>query len=168
MQPLITRSDIAKYRQISATRNDAKLNEMILDAQMLDVQPLLGEKLYNLIMNAPEDYTEIMDGGSYVYQGVTYNNYGLKMVIAYYAYARYIMFGGFTDTPHSFVEKLNDSTSRPVDYSNKKTVYQLNRENAAKIWDSVSNYLIRTKNEDFAGYCKPVRTGAGLRLTKID
>lgn len=165
MTPLITRADIARYKQISKTPNDDKLNEQILDAQMLDIQPLLGENLYNRIMATPLDYAELLDGGVYTSNDVSYTNYGLKMVLCYYAYARYIMFGSSIDTPFSVVEKLNDN-SRPVESSAKKTIYILNREAAAQVWQNVNNYLIRTNNADFNHCHKPARTG-GMKFTKI-
>lgn len=98
-QPLITRNDIARYRQISKSSNDAKLNEMILDAQLLDLQPLIGESLYNKLLVNPADYEELLDGGIYEVDGIGYTNYGLKMVLVYFGYARYIMFSSVTDTP---------------------------------------------------------------------
>jgi len=63
MQPLITRNDIAKYRQIAKKPHDDVLMAQILDAQLLDLQPLLAEKLYNKIAAAPEDYADLMNGG---------------------------------------------------------------------------------------------------------
>ena len=83
-QPLITRNDIAKYRQISKSANDAKLNEMILDAQLLDLQPLIGESLYNKLLASPSDFEELLNGGIYEVDSISYTNYGLKMVLAYF------------------------------------------------------------------------------------
>lgn len=165
MQKLITRNDIAKYRQVSKTPNDDKLNEMILDAQMLDLQPLLGEKLYNKIMANPNNYTDLMDGGTYPYNDEDYTNYGLIMVLSYFAYARYMMFGSVIDTPFSVVEKLNND-SRPVESNNKKSIYSLNRDAAFQIWDNVKNYLIRTNNPDFNN-CQKAAPQRGMRFTKI-
>lgn len=165
MLKLITRSDIANYRQISKTSNDDKLNELILDAQMLDLQPLLGERLYNKILSNPSDYTELLEGGSYNYQNASYTNYGLKMVLAYYAYARYVMFGSAIDTPFSLTEKLNPD-SRPVETSSKKTTWHLNRESASQIWENVSNYLIRTKHPDFNN-CHSSAPVKSFRIRKI-
>lgn len=164
MHPLITRSDIAQYRQLSKTPNNDKLNEMILDAQLLDLGPLLGESLYNKIIVSPIDYEELLTGGIYEYDGISYTNYGLKMVLAYFAYARYMMFSLVTDTPFSVVEKLN-SDSRPVEASTKKTIYSLNRDAAMQLWENVRNYLIRTQHPDF----KTTKTtnAGGLRFTKI-
>jgi len=164
MQPLITRNDIAKYRQIAKTPHDAKLNEMILDAQLLDVQPLIGEALYNKIIASPQGYEELFEGGIYETDGIGYTNYGLKMVLAYFAYARYIMFSSVTDTPFSVVEKLNPD-SRPVDPAAKKTIYNLNRDAAFTIWENVKRYLVRTRQPDFA--MAKTLSGKGLTLKKI-
>jgi len=164
MQQLITRSDIAKYRQISKSSNDAKLNEMILDAQILDLQPLIGESLYNKLLATPADYDDLMNGGLYETDGIGYTNYGLKMVLAYFAYARHIMFSSVTDTAYSVVEKLND-TSRPAETSSKKTIYSLNRDAAFQIWENVKKYLIRTRQADFNSCQNTAATG--LRFKKI-
>lgn len=165
MIKLITRSDIALYRQISKTPNDAKLNEMILDAQMLDLQPLIGESFYNKLISAPEDYVDLLGGGSYEVDGVTYTNYGLKMVLCYYAYARYIMFASAIDTPSGFKEKTSGD-SQIVDNASKKTVYSLNRDAAYQIWNNVNNYLLRIKHPDFAK-CQERQRPSSFRLTKL-
>ena len=164
MQPLITRNDIAQYRQISKTPNNEKLNEMILDAQLLDLQPLLGEVLYNKLLASPADHAELMAGGIYEHDGTSYTNYGLKMVLAYFTYARYMMFSSVTDTPFSVVEKLNND-SRPVDSAAKKTIYSLNRDAAMQLWENVRNYLVRTNYPDYRSGTT-CSTG-GLRFTKI-
>ena len=166
MQPLITRNEIAQYRQISKTPNDAKLNEMILDAQLLDLQPLLGDNFLNKIEGTPEDYTDLLEGSLYDYKGISYTNHGLKMVLSYFTYARYLMFSTVTDTPFSVVEKLNDN-SKQVDYSTKKSIYAINRDSAFTIWKNVELYLLRTDNQDYKNYKCPNPKQGGFRLTKI-
>ncbi|KGO85712.1 hypothetical protein Q765_14925 [Flavobacterium rivuli WB 3.3-2 = DSM 21788] len=163
MQPLITRSDIARYKQISKTPYDDKLHEQILDAQLLDLQPLIGESFFNKILSAPEDYSELLEGCVYEHDGISYTNYGLSMVLTYFAYARYMMFSGVIDTPFSVVEKLSDN-SRPVEASAKKTLYTLNREAAVQVWENVKNYLMRTVHPDFKT-CKTKQ--GGFRFKKI-
>ncbi len=163
MQLLITRNDIALYRQVAKNPNTDKLNEMILDAQIQDLAPLLGETLYNKLLASSQDYTDLIDGCTYEHKGETCTNYGLKMVLSYFAYARYMMFSSVTDTAYSVVEKLNPD-SRPADVSAKKAIYSLNRDNAFKIWNNVRNYLIRTENTDFK--CKS-GSSQQLRFTKI-
>lgn len=165
MQLLITKADIAQYKQISGTPHEAKLKECILDAQLLDMQPLLGERLYNKIVATPGDYADLMNGGSYVHDGETYHNNGLKMVLSYFAYARYIYFGSALDTPFGLVEKLNPD-SRPVEVTSKKSIYVESQKAAAQLWESVKNYLIRTKLVEYPG-CnnQPARTS--IKFKKI-
>lgn len=164
MQPLVTRSDMARYKQMAKTTHDEKLNEQILDAQLLDIQPLIGESLFNKIIAAPQAYADLLEGGIYEYEGISYTNYGLKMVLAYYTYARYVMFSSAIDTPFSVVEKLSDN-SRPAESLARKTLYTLNREAAVQIWGNVKNYLIRTQQPDYITCNTP--PPKGFRLKKI-
>jgi hypothetical protein len=163
--PLITREDIARYKQLSKSGHDDKLKEQILDAQLLDLQPLIGESLYNKIVENPEAYDSLMAYGTYSHDGVEYINYGLKMVLAYFAYARYVYFGSYVDTPFSIVEKLNDN-SRPVESLAKKNLYTLNRDAAMQLWANVKNYLIRTGNTDYKS-CGQSAPGRGFRIKKL-
>lgn len=166
MQPLITRSDIARYKQIAKSSYDDKLNEQILDAQLLDLQPLLGENLFQSIMTAPEPHTDLLNGCIYEHDRISYQNYGLKMVLAYFAYARYTMFSSVIDTPFSMVEKLNDS-SRPTEPLAKKTVYNLNREAAMQLWGNVQNYMTRTGYPYYTTACRNSSATGGFRIKKI-
>lgn len=166
---LITKADIAVYKQISVTLKDDIIDEYILDAQIQDVAPLLGEKLFNAILKTPADYTDLLTAGEYTVGGETFTNYGLKAVLAYYAYARYKMFGSVVDTPYGFVEKLEGAESRPESDFSKKSLYNLNRDSAFTIWKSVENFLIRTK-VDLYGPCgcnTPSKGSGGFILTKI-
>jgi len=143
----INRTDVALYKQISATVYDDVFNSITIEAQIQDLAPLLGERLFNDINNNIEDYNELLDGGTYTYNDILYTNYGLKAVLSYYFYARYQMFGGVIDTPFSQIEKLEGAESRPTSENTKKALYQMNRDSAFNVWKSVENYLIRTKNE---------------------
>ncbi|MCR5863076.1 hypothetical protein LRS05_13480 [Flavobacterium sp. J372] len=162
MQPLITRDDIVKYRQIAKSLNNDKLNESILEAQLLDLKPLLGERLFDNIIALPEDYTELLDGGVYTHDGIEYSNYGLKMALAYFAYARYVMFSHATDTPYAFVEKRN-TDSQPVTSETKKSLFTTNREIAGKVWNNVRMYLQRTNYADYT----TCAVRPAIRFTKI-
>lgn len=162
MQPLITRDDIAKYRQIAKSPNNDKLSESILDAQLLDLKPLLGEKLFDKIITSPEDHAELLDGGIYAHDGIEYSNYGLKMALAYFTYARYVMFSQVTDTPYAIIEKRN-TDSQPVTPETKKSIFNTNREMADKVWSNVKIYLQRKGDPDYKGYTsKPL-----IRFSKI-
>lgn len=143
---LITRADVSLYKQISQTVFDYVFDSIVLEVQIQDLAPLLGERLFNDILENVSSYDALLNGGTYTYNDITYSNYGLKAVLSYYFYARYQMFGGITDTPFSMVEKLNGQESRPTSDKTKKDLYQMNRDSAFTIWKSVENYLIRTNN----------------------
>lgn len=162
---LVTRASIAEYKQISKTVFDDKLNELIIESQFQDVMPLLGELLFNDVMTNTANYTDLLEGGTYEYNGITYHNYGLQAVIAYYVYARYAMFGNVTDTPFGQVTKLVGE-SQTTDYAYKKQAYQMNRDSAYQMWRSVENYLIRTENELF-GNCHTLTRKTRFNIKKI-
>lgn len=163
MQPLINREDLAKYRQIAKSPNNDKLNESILEAQLLDLKPLLGEKLFDKIISNPEQHAELLNGSIYTHDGIEYSNYGLKMTLSYFAYARYVMFSHVTDTPYSVIEKRN-AESQPVANETKKSMHNTNREMAGKVWSNVRAYLQRSNYRDYSG-CATV--SQPIRFTKI-
>ena len=168
---LITKTDVKKYFQLSETLKDDVFNSYVQQAQLQDVAPLLGERLFLALMKTPADYTNLLDGNEYTHNGRDYVNMGLKAVLAHFTYARYRMFGGVVETPYSFVEKLEETGSRPESDSSKKTQYQLNRDSAFTIWKSVENYLVRENIPLFGdSYLQPHRVdrnSGGLKLSKI-
>lgn len=164
----INRQDVSLYKQISKTVYDDVFDSIAIETQIQDIAPLLGERLFNDISNNISDYTALLDGGTYVYNGITYSNYGLKAVLSYYFYARYQMFGGIIDTPFSIVEKLEGSESRTTSEKTKLALYQMNRDSAFNIWRSVENYLIRTNNPLFGNetFCAPI-SRQNITISKI-
>lgn len=166
---LINRSEISNYLQISKSVNEDKLNEMIVKVQINEIMPLLGNKLFDDLMQntTATANLELLNGGSYNYNGINYVNYGLKSVIIHYVDAYYKMFGDVTDTPFGLVNKLNGNESMPVDYNMKKTLYTENRKVAFNVWQNVELYLIRTANVLFLqnkNFCGPKQT---FKISKI-
>lgn len=153
--PLINIDEIRKYKQISGSIETDVINQYILEAQIQDLAPLLGESLYNAIIETPEDFETLLNGNKYVYDDKKYTNYGLNAVLAHYAYARYVRFGSYIDTPFSFVEKKNDTSDR-VSESGKTNLYNLNRDTAFNYFKNVLLYMQRK------GYvkdtCKPKKS----------
>ena len=87
---LVNRDDIAVYKQISKTVFDDVLIACILQAQIQDVAPLLGEKLFNKIMKTPSAYAILLNDIEYTVGGETFQNYGLKSVISNFAHANIV------------------------------------------------------------------------------
>jgi len=165
---LITREDIANYKQISKSTFDDVLNQHIKEAQFEDLRPLLGDRLYNDIIENTSNYDDLLNGGVYTDDNnITRTNQGLKAVLVYYTDARYKMFGSITDTPFSLVEKLNGNESKPVDYNVKKSLYTMNRQMAYNLWLTVDTYLRATKNALYIGYCSNSNQRKSFKIRKI-
>lgn len=166
---LITRADIATYRQISDTVYDDVLNMHINDAQFVDVQKLMGTDFYNdMIRNSTDaNYVTLLDGGDYTYQDVTYTNQGLKAVIVFYTDARYKLLGSNIDTPFSFVTKTSED-SIPVSYSERKTVSKASEQTAYMYWENVRDFLDRNSDDYplWKNGCGQAKTG-NFRISKI-
>ena len=153
----IDRDFISGYKQIANTNFDNKINELIIESQFMDLRPLLGQRLYDDINNNIANYTFLLEGGNYTYQGVEYTNQGLKVAAVYYFYARYAYYGSVTDTPFSLVNKINGDKTQPATTEMKKAMFNNNQNIAFNIWQSVELYLIRTENELFNTHCRSKR-----------
>lgn len=164
--PLITRQEIQQYKQISNSIHNNKLNELILQAQMVDLFPLLGEQLYYDILNNTSNWTELLEGDTYEYNGITYTNVGLKAVLVHYTYARYALYGDVIDTAFGLKEKLNNDVSKQVDISMKKTLYEHNCNYAFNLWLNVENYIMR-KNIVLYIKCSNENKNKNFRISRI-
>jgi len=162
---LITRAEILEYKQISKTANDERLNDIIIQVQINEIRPLLGEALFNSIMNDASAYEDLLNGSTYTYNSLTYQNYGLKAVIAYYVDAYWKMFGDVTSTPFGNVTKLNDSgKSEPISDGFRKSIFTMNKQSAYNIWLNVQLFLTRT-NEPLYNFCAVKRNN--FKINKI-
>ena len=159
---LITREKIREYKQLSRTANDDRLDDVIIQVQIDELRPLLGDKLFNDLMQNPTNYTALLTGGTYTYQNVLYTNYGLYAVLSYYIYAYWTMFGDVTNTPFGTVQKLNSNVSEPVDTSIRKSLFTMNKQSAYNIWLSVEAYLRRTNNPLF-DFCEVRKKSFNIR-----
>ena len=100
MIKLIDINDITEYKPISLNLDvTKKLNFAIEEAQKYDVMPFLGDTLYILLeqdysTGSPEFsnqiYSDLFNGCDYVEGNMTYRQGGVKAMIVYYAYARYV------------------------------------------------------------------------------
>ena len=165
---LINRTDIQVYRQISNSVYDDVLNQHILDAQFVDVQDLMGMDFYNDLVRNPATIKNValLDGGTYIYNSITYTNVGLKAVLSHYAYARYIMFGSQTDTPFGFVEKSTNE-SNTVSESGKKAMFKMNQQTAFKYWENVVAFLNRNASDYPLWKNGCYQTKSKFRISKI-
>lgn len=139
---LINKTEIAKHREVARNVRDDKINPFIEDAELLDLKPLLGNKLYMALTTNYTDqrFIDLLEPKEFEVDGVPYKHQGLMKVLSIFAYARYIIQGSFTDTAFGFVQKSNQD-STPVSESSKRNIYQQDRQTATSYFSDISLYL---------------------------
>ena len=141
---LISQQIIQQYKQVSKSVDRELINQSIKDAELLDLKPLLGELLYvDLVANitAPK-YMELMTGKAYIFNGQSYIFEGLNPVLANFAYARYIVFSSYVDTPFGLVSKVSQD-SQPVSEANKRAMSKSAEQTAYSYFQGVRDFLNR-------------------------
>jgi len=144
---IISIEDIRAIRQIAANINEDRVNIYINEAELLDLQPVIGADLYEKLRNIgtivlDEEQTKLLDengeheiilqyeedlpineykllnGGYYTDNcGVRHRFEGIKKALAYFAYARFVRNHSTHVTPFGVVQKLGDD-SNPADARN--------------------------------------------------
>lgn len=136
-----------------------KLQIAINHAIQQDLKPLLCN-LYGLIGQHwqdpdgtadPEIYAAINGGDYQNCQGYTVHQVGLRQVLSYYAYARYMMLNSIDDTPNGAVTK-NSEWSIPVPLTDRERVSDQYRNMGRSLYKEVEAYLYMNR-EHFPGYC---------------
>lgn len=141
---LINRMDFSGVVNISehGREGDEILEQFILERQNLDLIGLLGNGLYNDILENKDEvsYQDLMNGGVYEVNGLKRRHFGIKRVLIHYAYAAYVYRGGMVDTPFSVVQKQSQD-SIPVPISELRALHDENRKMAYKYWLMTHDYL---------------------------
>lgn len=169
---LIDKTTIKKYRQISNSLRDEKINPHIEDAELLDLRPLLGEEFYYELVEKVEDEddlytTKLLSPYTYTYDGKKYRHFGIERVLSLFAYARYKV-DPTTDTPFGTVEKrFNDGIAAPS--TTLRDIYKRNQQEAAQYFNDIQLYLNRNNNlyPTWRSGCSSSRISGGFRISKI-
>lgn len=142
MKLLATRTDIEKYLSISFNRNNEEITRFIREVHLFDLKPLMCESFFLDLTENKTDYTELLNGGSYEYKRIKRPFEGLKAVIAYFFYARYIFKSYQKDTPFGFVQKKNPD-SEPLSSTERRDMNKMYKQQANELWEDVVKYMNR-------------------------
>ena len=106
--PLISRRDIDELAR-PCLSDDREAEVYIIEAERIDVAPQIGVDLYLAIKSDPKDYEDVLKGGTYKDAfGKTHVFAGLRVALAYYAYARIVKNGGHVASRFGFTEKRDE------------------------------------------------------------
>lgn len=147
MIPLITESDFAPFKAISANLNAAKkLVPYIVEAQQMDLKGLLGNAFYLAltkdILGSPalQLYSDLWNGAEWIFGNKSLRQEGLKTVLIHFTYARYVMNSNSEETAFGIVIKKEEN-STPV--SEKTILRKIDNANsqAFAYFKDVEKYL---------------------------
>lgn len=145
MEHLIKPSEISKYgRPISAKVDEDKFNSYIVEAEQMNIKPVLGDELFLSILEKGEDDEKIgmlLNGGTYQSEGKIYTFVGLRAAVSYYVFAKFLMVGDFNATRFGVMMK-EDSYSSHISSAERSNAYSDTLE--------VANCYL----QDCVSYCK--------------
>lgn len=122
MKHLITIKEISQLARPCNAKEDLS-ERCIEEAELLDVKPVIGDKLYLRLMDNIEPGI-LMDGGRWIDKnGNPHIIAGLKKTTAYYAYARIVRNGTGRQTASGFVEKRGEYSDRS-DLKERMSAYE--------------------------------------------
>ena len=167
MTPLVTLSDLSAYKYIQdSVKTSANWPLSVSEAQQLDVKIWLGDSLLNELVTqfttSPESLSDLnktlLNGGTYTYQDRTYLFQGLRAVIIYYAWSRFISRAPFNFTQVGITIKDSDLSTPAT----TKDIQRLSTEamlTASALRDEVVLYLRRNSSSYPLYNCssKPIR-----------
>ena len=160
MKSLTDRNDAGKYRYFAdSIRNEAGFEQAVSEAELLDVQPWLGNSLLNELIaeNDANDVSDanklLLEGGNYEYCDSTYTFKGLKAAIIYYAFARWRRRDGVTVTAFGSVTKSSDF-SEPISETVRMRLSKDDYEIAEAIKMDIVKFLNRNREDYPLWRCK--------------
>lgn len=109
---LIETYEVGQYAR-PCNADEEIIERAIEEAELLDIKPALGDKLFNKLQNSVT-FSRLMEGGEYEACGETRTFAGLKRTLAYYAWARLINSATHHLTRFGYVIK-SDDYSRSAD-----------------------------------------------------
>ena len=110
MPNIILTSDVRTFLQLAVNVKSDEFDKYIKRSQALDLKPILGEKFYFDFINNFEtnvDYQKLFEGGSYApdSDGFEVEFNGVKEILSYYTYVRFLKGNNEQTTRTGYVEK---------------------------------------------------------------
>jgi len=176
--PIISVDEFKGIANVSSALNTAKSIDIhVLNAQRLDVAPIIGDVLMVQLAEfnnaatpaapTPEEAALIhtLEGGAFTYNNCNKYHYGLKRAVAYYALARYYKAGAAVVTPSGVKDIIADYAEKPSNNELNRMANQFIND-AAKYLEGTLDYLKSVEDTltNF-NYSKPYQEQkAGLKI----
>ncbi len=171
---LITKDDILIYRP-TAELDDDRIKPFILEAQRLDLQPVLNDALYYAFvidfnsttgLNTTAAYELLRSGESYTYNTNTVQFDGVKPMLSLYSLARFVETNPASITRYGVITKVA-AQSTAADPATVKGIVNGLRSAALGHQNQVVKYL-ETKQATFPLYNLAGASSEAARTTSFN
>lgn len=141
---LINKEYVASKLQVAIGFDTTDFNAYIREAQLFDFKPLVREEFFmDLIeFRAEAHWKLLIDGGDYDWKGRKYQFEGLKTILSYYAYSRFVMSSGAVSTSFGMVIKTNPN-SQPLELKERQNYYYKKQSEAGILFNDLKNFIER-------------------------
>jgi len=121
---------------------------MATEVQYVKLKELMGADFYQDVINNAETTAnaKLIDGGTYTKDGVTYEFAGLKYVLSFLFYERYIMEIDAQDTYAGIMQNEN-TNARHSAYAQKKNMGQVMKILAERHWRDCRDYVCENSSD---------------------
>lgn len=93
-----------------SSNNEKKYNQIAFEVEVSELQDLIGTALLQELQNNQENNTALLNGASFEYCGNTISHRGLRFVMAYLNYSRYLGESYVNDTFSGFKKKTTEQS----------------------------------------------------------
>ena len=167
---LITFSDFAGIKTINLNQDQARqLDPFISEAQKFDAKQLLGAAFFQYIIDNPEEVNnaKLLDGATYNNnEGDPVSFDGLKVMLVYFSFARYVGGKNVQDTPFGFVNKSGEKSDQ-IDNAGISREAKSSVSAAFAVWNEIKDFLNAQINANNYELWKSPAQGSLTSSTRI-
>lgn len=143
MSNILTLAQQQAIKKLSSNYSSAKFDLLDSEVEITDLKDLLGRALLQDLQTNPltPNNVKLLDGDTFTsYIGQSIRHKGIRYVLAYLNYSRYIGESFVSDTFSGLVQKQNDN-SEPVSEGTIKRLKQVSNEIALSEFELIKEYL---------------------------
>lgn len=157
---IFTKEDVAEVLQVAIGFDKKDFQKFIDEAWKFDFKKLVSEQFYYQILKCKDKpgFQVLIFGGDYDYQEEVYQTDGLKHIISYYAYARFMVDANISSTSFGFTQKRNPN-SDPISLDDRLKLSNRYKVNAGEIFDNDVKKYIERNSEKFPKYKSCITCG---------
>jgi hypothetical protein len=137
---ILSYSQQQAIKPISAN-NQSKYAQIEKEVEENELRRLLGVAFLQAVQTTPGDYTDLLDGDDFEnYDGDEISHKGLRYVISYMVFSRYLGESNVVDTFSGFVSK-NRTDAETISDGSIRRLQEENRQLAMVEWELIREYL---------------------------